>query len=375
MFLNEINHCNISLPFWYCVLFGIVFASLSRADDDISIAIDAWLDDNDQVAIPLLSKLANAGDEEAMILLGQIARRPGEFSPFMHSLSKKERSSLIKASKGLFGESWLKRVDAKKELAGALLSIDDVPNRFAGALLLLELGERGQAIRSFRRFEVSGVIPEHYLNSIEAVDFPKELDAFKWYVATITGDPNRVLKEALADMADSPLSTYRYFGYISHLLTNKGQYEKDLKLARTLLNGDSYPRSGETWSEMNSFSDKAYEIYKTAPELKPIVNVCAKMCTSEVNACMRTGYNLLGGYAGIMDIQSPSETIISSEKYFESKRFSVDMLRRMNAEQIPFWINNRPSVVNKCIARKVYFSSPRTHRSFDKKHRSFLGIL
>lgn len=356
------------------LLFGLSVPSMSHGQDDMDVAIDAWLDDNDQVAIPLLSKLANAGNEEAMILLGQIARRPGEFSPFMHALSKKEKSELIKAPKGLFGESWLKRVEVRQELAQALLSIDDVPNRFVGALLLLELGERGQAVRSFRRFEVSGIIPEHYLNSVKIVDLPKEVSAFKWYVATVTGDPNQALRQALADMADSPLHTYQYIAYISHLLTNEGRHENDLKLAKTVLNGDAYPRSGETWVEVNSLNDKAYDIYKSALELRPIKSVCSEICPGETDACMRTSYTLLGGYAGLLDIQSPSENIISAERYFKSKRFGADMLRRMNAEEIPFWINNRPSVVNRCIARKVYSSSPRSQKAFNARHRAFLGI-
>lgn len=356
------------------ILFTVLSYTSAQSNDDLNTAIKAWLSDNDEVAIPLLSKLANDDNEQAMILLGQIARRPGEFSPFMHKLSKKERTQLIKAPKGLFGESWLKRVIDNKELANALLSIDDVPNRFAGALLLLEYNERGQAIRSFRRFELSGEIPDHYLSSIKSVNFPKELVPFKWYVATVKGNSNEVVKNALVDMGDNKLNTFKYILLISHLLNNKSQYENDIKLATATLRGDLYPKKGETWSEMNEFSDIAYEIYKSAPQLKPIVNVCSELCPSEVNSCMRTGYTLLGGYAGLLDIQSPTETIIPAKQYFKSKRYSFDMLRRMNAEQIPFWIRNRPSVVNKCIAKKVYLANPRTNKSFDENHRSFLGI-
>ncbi len=356
------------------VLLKLLTCTIANANDDLESAVAAWLSDIDEVAIPLLSKLASGGNEQAMILLGQIARRPGEFSPFMHNLSKKERSRLLKAPKGLFGESWLKRVHKNKELADALLSIDDVPNRFTGALLLLQYNERGQAIRSFRRFEVSGVIPDHYLNSIKAVDFPKELDSFKWYVETVKGNPNEVLKDALAEMAGDNLNTYQYILYISHLLNNKSQYESDIKLAMATLRGDSYPRKGETWPEMDAYSDKAYEIYRKAPELRPIVNVCSQLCPDEINLCFRTSYTLLGGYAGLLDMQSPSETIIPAKRYFESKRFSIDMLRRMNAEQIPFWIKNRPSVVNKCIAKKIFLASPRTQKSFDESHRLFLGL-
>ncbi len=46
------------------------------SDPDFQTAVEAWLQDNDAMALPLLSKLAKAGNEDAMILLGVLERYP-----------------------------------------------------------------------------------------------------------------------------------------------------------------------------------------------------------------------------------------------------------------------------------------------------------
>ena len=69
-------------------------------------AVKAWLDDDDQTALPALATLAAEDNRAAQVLLGRIAIRP--MGPWLAGLERKERNALLRAPGGLSGTSWLK---------------------------------------------------------------------------------------------------------------------------------------------------------------------------------------------------------------------------------------------------------------------------
>ena len=76
------------------------------ADPAFIAARDAWLDDDNQTALPALAKLAAADNHAAQILLGRIAARP--LGPWLAGLDKAERERLLRAPRDRArGGNWL----------------------------------------------------------------------------------------------------------------------------------------------------------------------------------------------------------------------------------------------------------------------------
>ncbi len=80
-----------TFKFGLVMVIGFVIAititdAKSEQSLELNKAIEAWLDYDDETALPLLSSLANSGNEDAMLLLGQINVRSSDFSPYLKSL-------------------------------------------------------------------------------------------------------------------------------------------------------------------------------------------------------------------------------------------------------------------------------------------------
>jgi hypothetical protein len=71
-------------------------------DPRFQAAVQAWLDDKDQTALPALAALATEGNTVAQILLGRIANRP--MSRWLANMNRKDRNALLRAPGGLSGK-------------------------------------------------------------------------------------------------------------------------------------------------------------------------------------------------------------------------------------------------------------------------------
>ena len=88
---------------------------LKGADDpQFKKAISAWLDDDDEKSLPILSKLAKEGNVAARLTLSGIeTTHILSTSTYFKSLSRKEKKALMRAEGGLSGTPWV-RVEADK---------------------------------------------------------------------------------------------------------------------------------------------------------------------------------------------------------------------------------------------------------------------
>lgn len=360
----------------------VMSMSPSNAQDaDINIAVEAWLNDDDETAIPMLSKLANSGDESAMLLLGQIARRPGELSPFLYALGRKKRANLWKAKKGLFGETWLKRVKANKKLADALLSIDDADNRSAGVLNLIELHEYGQAIRSLKRvFE----FPQYkqYLAAVDGIKLSLQTSYLEWMAKVLIAGPSVLKNNRMAQsllFADAiqraEVGELRGFWQLRKIdvpWSFKSIYKEEIELSSAVLGGRQYFREGLSEENLKLLNDRSEAVWNAAPELEPIRKICREFCTSDTDQCTNTAYTLLDGYLSFLDIQSPVEKVISSERYFSSKRYASDMFRRMNIRKAWELTKAYPDTTNLCIAKHAIQARLQGIEEWEEEYKQLL---
>ncbi len=361
---------------------GFLFPATTAIAQTLQTAVSAWLDDDDATAVPLLAELARAGNEDAMLLLGQIARRPGELSPFLQALDRQERTRLLEAAGGRFGRSWLKRVKDNEPLADALLSVDVRDRRIAGARTLLELGENGQAVRVLKR--VTGQFDDYReIDRImsDAV-LPRQVGWVAWIAADFAGRPRSAEAQAALETAlqaaksgergDADMQGLLYLRHLAPLLESPGSLRREMAFAGAVLSGGHPQR--ETGGDGSRLTDRAAALTITMPELEPVRRVCRSHCPGEVGACTRTAYTLLGGYWGLTDLQSPLEKIIPSELYFSSDRFAIDMFRHMDPVLLRFWLDARPEIVDLCLARQAVLANPRRTRSLEPRHWRELGI-
>ena len=268
-----------------------------------------------------------------------------------------------KARKGLFGETWLKRVKTNKKLADALLSIDDADNRSAGVLNLIELHEYGQAIRSLKRVVE---FPEYklFLPAIEGIEFTPRTSFIKWAANTFIGGPSYMKRtraheillvvEGRRRIKIGELRGFWQLANFSMPWLDLSAYGEEIKLSHAVLKGYGN-RSLRDLSkeEQDQLNDKAAILRRSMPELEPIRRICAEICSGEIKACARTAYRLLGGYYGFLDLQSPIERLIPAERYFSSKRYAADMFRLIGTDKITDGLGSYPKANNACFAKHV----------------------
>ncbi len=323
--------------------------TLSETTPELDTAIDAWLDDRDDVAIPMLAELAAAGDEDAMILLGQIARRSYAFSKFLDDIGRKERNALIKAPGGLSGTTWLRQVVQQKDLADALLGIDNPGNRAQSTAKLLDMDEHGQAIRQLLR-QLDGPEGPELFRLAQRPDFPTEIRVAPWTVAVwyphLAPSALEVglnLSQGLSALEAGELQGYIFArfneaGLKERLNLGASISERDFELGWLLWTGRITKESEEktpdrlTDREKDQLRAEVLALLADTPETRGIVSLCSRYCPNSREGCTWAIYDKIGGYFSLIEVQSPVEKLIPSSRYFASPRYEADMVRKIKSD-------------------------------------------
>lgn len=176
------------------LLLVLGLATAPAAADPLEDAAALWLADNDAAALPMLSALSRAGNADAQLLLGQIEATtpPGAASPYLSTLSRRDRITLLRDEGGLSGTSWLRvRADAGDALAEALLASRLPDADMTVVRQLLDAGETEAAVKLAweifdrgRWNEVFALDPEDPL--LDALDFVQWMRAY--FTAPPVGD-------------------------------------------------------------------------------------------------------------------------------------------------------------------------------------------
>lgn len=355
----------------------------AEADSKLETAIHAWLDDRDDIAIPILAELARSGDENAMLLLGQVANQPGKFSPFLASLKRRQRNQLLNAKGGLSGVSWLRKVENHRGLAVALQRAHRDEVKMERLASLFKHKETGQAIYAIHRD--NGGLP--FFKISKEHQFPHEALHALWrntiYFQIYDNQRQLIPKNELADMkrvlADASLSSTKHviqrlmFSYeIFKFLKNKPLWTKSADIGKTLLHGEATAYEMKSIKVRNGALPEfkpvriqysgvfdpyrfAVSLLLRAQELQPLVRFCENKCPQTSKTCTIRLYSAIGGYAGLMSMQSPLEKLISRTRYFSSKRYGGDFLRRIldsDIQQVRKLTGRTDSCVKQLLAKR-----------------------
>jgi hypothetical protein len=288
--------------------------------------VAAWLDDDDQTALPALAKLAHEANRAAPVQLGRIATRP--MGPWLAGLDRKERNALLRAPGGLSGTSWLKvAAEAGEPLAGLFVQSEHPLANTDMIKRLLNSGERSTASRLIRlhSMRVSDISPAEAL----------------WLDG---GIPDDAAWPLISRILKTPFSGH----FLPQLKPESYIHEGGL-IDRLLAQGDPgtlwfFARPQDRWKEGGVLApmdgwppnnvaggyETAGMIFSKAPAdtrpLSVVRKICATHCHSST-ACLAGAVAGGGSYVAMDALASPSETLISHADYLASPRALIDLRR------------------------------------------------
>ncbi|WP_150525538.1 hypothetical protein [Roseibium sediminis] len=359
--------------FLIAAFFLLTFAThASSTEEKFRTAIQAWLSDDDETSLNILSALAKEGDTNARLMLGRITDRPGAFSPYMLSLSRKERNTLLKAPGGLSGTSWLSVIEKDSQIAAAHLKAKNIQNGVPGIRELLELGEVGPATGyMFRQLHQGN---QSDLVGLASIETSSDGAKFVLWIAALN---NLLVGKPISSETMATLENFAHEldKYDLRALVVLGHYYSMLSPSDKLKFAGAYTMGKELIGRLNFglINESEKSISRTAASValmhsnhtKGIVQLCKQECESSTEACVKTIFGAVGGIHGLLELQTPVEVIIPSEQYFESKRYQVDLMRvayivfeEKGWKTPPGTLDrNLEGKVDQCIADKVLSSS------------------
>ena len=318
------------------------FAQAQTDDPQFQRAITAWLQDGDAQALPLLSDLAKSGNEDAMILLGVLSRQAGALSPYLRSLSKTQRTALLRAEGGLSGQSWLSKTVDQAAFATAILNSTRADKRNIALRYLLNNKASALAIDPLLATAGDGDLTaiETFVNH---KNFPQHLRM--QMLANLPNDATSEFAEENWDIGLQALNDETLQGFLFARRLHKDGTFRGLRWQRNvgliLQVGEAATRADDAFDD---FGDKypgklpaalREQLYQRAggiimsdPTLAPIAQLCQARCPNEPTLCARAVFSVIGGYNGYTRIHTPIERYIPTEAFTQSPRFAAQIKRQ-----------------------------------------------
>jgi hypothetical protein len=304
-------------------VFWIELAALDAAQaDDLSgqedpallLAIDTWLEGDDEGSLTVFATLAAEGNIAARLLLARIAATDQGPSDYVDGLSRKERVELFRSSsgKGLFRPTWLKSEKAAgNQFAAVLLDSTNTVVDIDTIRKLYEMGEPEAAYDLIREVAGNGSPQQKQ----ELADFlPRESELMP-YLRALQADITPGQAALQLSVADGEL---------------QGP-ESDTRAAAYFVEY-GYQTGVQTteFDQANYYYDGLADWIESAPAIAPIANLCRRYCAEETRDCGVTVFGLVGGYYKAIKFDSPMQTLIEQSRYAGSERATGMVLRRVS---------------------------------------------
>lgn len=291
-------------------------------DPRFEAAVLLWLEDDDARSLPQLARLAQEGNTAARLLLGRIEVAERAPSTFVRSLARAERFDLFRppSNGAVFRPTWL-RTESKagQPLAQALDEAMALGLNLPAVRRLYALGEREAA--------------EHLVIKIAIDGSQDEKDR----LAKLMGPEADLLPyvQSFGPVHEASAMGRNAFRYLRARLGEPGQEtlpagDEAEAVIRFLGIGYQSGFSADRFSKSNRFYPSITRWLESAPQTRPIVASCAKVCPSaEIRHCTVVAVGMTGGYYEAIRLDSPLESVISQDRYLKSRRAEGTALRRV----------------------------------------------
>lgn len=247
---------------------------------EFTVALETWLDDDEEAALPQLAALAQNENVAAQMLLALIDKTPSLQGPWLARSSRDERIDLMRAPGGISGRSWMHAAAQRSDLAAYWLELWRVDARPELPFDFIAAGEDRAARAMLVTLAAREIMGFHEL--VLRADYPQSMWYLGWSalpaeaVETLEqGDPQRLTLGA--QIADEALADW----------------------------------------------------IAAAPETAALREFCSARCSRTADACAVAAYRGLRDYASVMTFGTPAETLIPNEVFVASPRGQAALLRRV----------------------------------------------
>lgn len=288
-------------------------------------ALNAWLDNDDAVAIPILSRLATEGHVPAQIFLARIANRVA--SEFVEGLSREDRNRVLRAPGGLSGKSWISvAAKAGNPLAQAFEASTLPPYGIDELRGLLDHAETAEATGFLLRSTASG-----RMDGIEDLLEDDRLPKAAAYTIWLSIIQNETLKSEQKKKVDQFLLN----GGIGAVIVATELISRYGGQLPGHLENLSQRLSANTSTLLEPMTEKVIDLRnEPTPALGSLTAYCNTFCQDEVPRCLYDALVLVGGYDELWKLMSPVESYLSTPTYIRSKRVISDVERTMRSKYL-----------------------------------------
>lgn len=318
-----------------------MFASPSLANQErFDQAITAWLDMDNETALPLMSELAHEGYEPAMLFLGSLDLQ-------RHSLSiiglRTIPREYIRTLTFKPGESWLTQVEDDQAIAWAIrghthharenitwsVKITKPEQSMEAGFTLAQRGEFVLAAQKFGDALGSWQPTQNEAQYFVAQNYPDYIKPYQWLVGVQhlenPDERGEVIKELQAQLNLGSLSAlFFHQRYFRDVVNN---WPQKLQIFALMSNFGYYHFDPSEAFDPQYISE--FERLLVNDNIaEPLVNYCSKTCPGEINRCTGMLYTALGGYTGMVWNHAPLQSVIPDEQYFASAQFENSLRTR-----------------------------------------------
>jgi hypothetical protein len=310
-------------------------------DPRLQSAIQAWLADNDQTALPAFAALATEGNTAAQILLGRLNVRPP--SKWLDDMNWKDRRALTRSPDSIFGASWLKvAAENGDPLAKLFRGVEinlSTENDFFDFLTAGELTQAQLLIYELREPGATMNWPQRIERLVESGKLGADMQYARLYWQ-LYGDrlteAEKLRKTQLHWDGFTNSAPHFDPGYLT-MTVPPPSIPKALNINRDtanqyilfLITGALVPKAHDsiTTDALATFGRLLNRAPPDNRPLAPLRHLCSTLCKDEVETCLAAGVARLAGYEYLRKIASPSETLIPFETYATSPRAIADLQR------------------------------------------------
>jgi hypothetical protein len=293
-------------------------------DAEFVDALYIWLAGDDAGSLPRLAALANEGNLAAQILLGRINQKGLGATPWIMGLSRNERREIFRRMDTKFGTPWIKAAAETSELADAYLTYLQPESDGFQTTAAMDLVAHGEA-RAASELLPTLVFSQQWTKIIDMADVARAsgFEPFAWIAATYEPEVSgaaALLEEGIQAAEAGSLKGNLFLRYANPDHPEIPVLASDQATDVRRVTEGRAPISGNPEGTTKAIT-ALHGWLEQAPEAAPLRGLCQNYCPEAIISCADDLYGIIYGYMSLVPlVQSPVESIVSTEEFQQSKR-------------------------------------------------------
>ena len=326
-----------------CLGLGATAPALAQSLDQ---AIALWLDGDDETSLQMMADLADAGNTDAQLLLGQIDRDivEGGASDYVVNLPVDARDDLLRNGEGNDSVSWLKTLSdpALAEHGEALFDYRVNLNSAVAADRLAQVGEMEAAQYMVWLTMERGRFDR--LNELRATNSAAlDVPLIAWMQGAVGSDGVVSLARLERDLSPMTVAGLLVLDRLRVVLKTDYRITDEVEALISALRGRPFEPGSV---DLLRLRDDLIRLSEHDPRLGNLAALCASCEGEEIDPeCIVESLKVIGDYRSLFRIRTPTEEVIS-EADFQSSARARDILQQLIVSRTDFY---NPTLRSSCI--------------------------